>query len=81
VLQVTALDCVLVAIGRTPVTEGMGLETTGVQLDKRGRVVVDAQQETGVAGLYCLGEIICIYRHRYRYMCVCVCVYIYAHAW
>jgi len=33
---VTALDCVLVAIGRTPVTQGMGLETTGVQLDAKG---------------------------------------------
>jgi glutathione reductase (NADPH) len=34
----------------------MGLETTGVQLDGKGRVVVDAQQNTGVEGLYCLGD-------------------------
>lgn len=41
---VGALDCVLMAIGRSPVTEGMGLETTGVKLDQKGRVIVDDKQ-------------------------------------
>ncbi|EOD29299.1 glutathione reductase [Emiliania huxleyi CCMP1516] len=49
--RLTSLDCVLMAIGRTPVTAELGLEATGVQLDGKGRVV-----ETGVSGLYCLGD-------------------------
>ena len=32
----------LVAIGRVPYTEGLGLEAVGVEMDKRGRVIVDA---------------------------------------
>jgi len=52
----TDLDVVLMAIGRHPVTKGIGLETTGVKLDDKGRVIVDAQQNTGVEGLYCLGD-------------------------
>ena len=39
-------DIVLVAIGRTPYTDGLGLETAGVQLDSRKRVVVDAHFQT-----------------------------------
>ena len=35
-------DVVLVAIGRVPYTDGLGLEAAGVKLDNRGRVVVDA---------------------------------------
>jgi len=54
--RLTSLDCVLMAIGRTPVTAELGLEATGVQLDGKGRVVVDEKQETGVSGLYCLGD-------------------------
>ncbi len=34
------------AIGRTPVTAELGLEATGVQLDGKGRVVVDEKQAT-----------------------------------
>jgi len=53
---VGGLDCVLMAIGRTPMTMNMGLETTGVSFDKKGRIVVDDKQNTGVDGLYCLGD-------------------------
>ena len=51
-------DVVLVAIGRVPFTEGLGLEAVGVALDKRGRVVVDDHFRTNVAGIYAIGDVI-----------------------
>ena len=51
-------DVVLVAIGRTPYTEGLGLEAAGVQLDNRKRVVVDAHYQTNVPGIYAIGDVI-----------------------
>jgi dihydrolipoamide dehydrogenase len=51
-------DIVLVAIGRVPYTEGLGLETAGVQLDNRKRVVVDAHFQTNVPGIYAIGDVI-----------------------
>ena len=41
----------LVAIGRVPYTEGLGLEAVGVKMDKRGRVIVDPHYKTNVAGI------------------------------
>jgi dihydrolipoamide dehydrogenase len=51
-------DIVLVAIGRAPYTDGLGLETAGVQLDSRKRVVVDVHFQTNVPGIYALGDVI-----------------------
>jgi len=51
-------DVVLVAIGRVPYTEGLGLETVGVKKDNRGRVVVDAHYATSVPGIYAIGDVI-----------------------
>jgi len=51
-------DVVLVAIGRTPYTEGLGLEAAGVQLDNRKRVIVDAHFQTNVPGIYAIGDVI-----------------------
>jgi dihydrolipoamide dehydrogenase len=51
-------DVVLVAIGRVPHTEGLGLEGTGVKKDNRGRVIVDAHFATNVAGIYAIGDVI-----------------------
>ncbi len=51
-------DRVLVATGRLPNTEGLGLEEAGVALDARGRVVVDERFETNVAGVYAIGDVI-----------------------
>ncbi len=42
---------VLVAIGRVPYTEGLGLKEAGVKLDERGRVVVDHYYATNVPGI------------------------------
>ena len=49
-------DIVLVAIGRVPYTEALGLEAVGVNKDNRGRVVVDAHLRTNVAGIYAIGD-------------------------
>src|ERR1700754_1087825 len=49
-------DIMLVAIGRAPYTAGLGLETVGGALDKRGRVVTDNHYQTNVAGIYAIGD-------------------------
>ena len=51
-------DIVLVAIGRVPFTEGLGLEEVGVRKDNRGRVVVDPHFRTSVDGIYAIGDVI-----------------------
>jgi dihydrolipoamide dehydrogenase len=51
-------DIVLVAIGRVPFTEGLGLEAVGVKKDNRGRIVVDGHLRTGAAGIYAIGDAI-----------------------
>ena len=51
-------DVVLVAIGRVPYTEGLGLEAVGVKQDNRGRIVVDAHFATSVPGIYAIGDVI-----------------------
>ena len=51
-------DVVLVAIGRVPFTDGLGLEQAGVAKDNRGRVVTDAHFATSVKGIYAIGDVI-----------------------
>ncbi|NVK32825.1 MAG: dihydrolipoyl dehydrogenase, partial [Rhodobacteraceae bacterium] len=51
-------DIVLVAIGRKPYTEGLGLEEVGVALDGRGRVDTDKNYQTNVPGIYAIGDVI-----------------------
>jgi dihydrolipoamide dehydrogenase len=51
-------DVVLVAIGRVPFTQGLGLEETGVAKDNKGRVVVDTHYATNVPGIYAIGDVI-----------------------
>lgn len=55
-----ALDCdvVLVAIGRVPYTDGLGLEEVGVALDGRKRITVNGRFETTVSGIYAIGDVI-----------------------
>jgi dihydrolipoamide dehydrogenase len=49
-------DIVLVAIGRVPYTDGLGLEAVGVNKDNRGRVLIDSHFRTNVAGIYAIGD-------------------------
>ncbi len=51
-------DCVLVAIGRKPYTDGLGLDKVGVALDKRGFVQIDGHFRTNVAGIYAIGDVV-----------------------
>jgi dihydrolipoamide dehydrogenase len=51
-------DIVLVAIGRVPYTDGLGLDEVGVKKDNRGRVIVDAHLATNVKGIYAIGDVI-----------------------
>jgi dihydrolipoamide dehydrogenase len=54
--QILDADVMLVAIGRVPYTEGLGLKEVGVALDKRGRVVTDNHYRTNVPGIYAIGD-------------------------
>jgi len=56
--EIIEADVVLVAIGRVPFTEGLGLEAAGVKKDNRGRVIVDPHFRTNVAGIYAIGDVI-----------------------
>jgi dihydrolipoamide dehydrogenase len=51
-------DYCLVAIGRRPYTDGLGLENIGVALDDRGRIPVNGHLETSVSGIYAIGDVI-----------------------
>jgi len=51
-------DVVLVAIGRVPYTDGLGLETVGVKKDNRGRVIIDDHFRTNVAGICAIGDVV-----------------------
>jgi dihydrolipoamide dehydrogenase len=56
--QAIEADTVLVAIGRLPYTEGLGLDAAGVRRDDRGRVIVDQRFQSNVAGIYAIGDAI-----------------------
>ncbi len=51
-------DVVLVAIGRVPYTEGLGLAEAGVKIDQRRRIAVDAHFQSSVPGIYAIGDVI-----------------------
>ncbi|PIF45198.1 dihydrolipoamide dehydrogenase [Chryseobacterium sp. 52] len=51
-------DYVLVAVGRSPYTKGLGLENTGVELDNRGCIKVDENRRTSIANIYAVGDVV-----------------------
>lgn len=51
-------DIVLVATGRRPYTEGLGLENLGIQTDRLGRIEVDEHFRTAVPNIYAIGDCI-----------------------
>ncbi|MCM2322939.1 MAG: dihydrolipoyl dehydrogenase [Oligoflexia bacterium] len=55
-----ALECdvVLVATGRKPYTEGLGLDAVGLAPDKAGRIATDAHYQTQVPGIFAIGDLI-----------------------
>ncbi|MEW6439690.1 MAG: dihydrolipoyl dehydrogenase [bacterium] len=58
--QPEALECdkVLVAVGRRPATQRLGLQESRVRLDRTGRIEVDGAFRTGVPGVYAIGDLI-----------------------
>jgi dihydrolipoamide dehydrogenase len=51
-------DVVLIATGRRPYTDSLGLETIGAKLDRMGRVEVDTHYQTNIEGVYAIGDVI-----------------------
>lgn len=51
-------DVVLVAVGRVPNTQGLGLAEAGVKTDNRGRIIVNEKFATSVPGIYAIGDVI-----------------------
>lgn len=56
--QTIEADVVLVATGRRPYTEGLGLDKAGIKLDDKGRVDVDSSYRTNIPNVYAIGDII-----------------------
>ncbi|HEY2539064.1 MAG TPA: FAD-dependent oxidoreductase, partial [Stellaceae bacterium] len=56
--QILETEAVLVAIGRRPYTQGLGLDALGVALDPQERVIVDDGFATNVPGIYAIGDVI-----------------------
>ena len=52
------VDRVLVCIGREPVTQGMGLESLGLETDPRGWLVANERMETNVPKVYAIGDVL-----------------------
>jgi dihydrolipoamide dehydrogenase len=50
-------DRVLIAVGRRPNSAGLGLESIGLKLDRRGAIPVDGRGETAVSGVYAIGDV------------------------
>jgi dihydrolipoamide dehydrogenase len=55
--QTLNFDVVLVTIGRTPNSEGLGFEKAGLKVDAKGFLTVDAQRRTNVPHIYAIGDI------------------------
>jgi len=50
-------DVVLVSVGRRPFTKGLGLENIGLEVDNRGRIMIDDQFNTSIPGIKCIGDV------------------------
>ena len=49
---------ILVAVGRKPYTDGLGLQSVGIETDEKGRIPVDAHFKTSADGVYAIGDVI-----------------------
>lgn len=52
------VDKVLVAVGRQPYTEGLGLDKVGITVDEKNRIPVDTHFKTSAPGVYAIGDVI-----------------------
>ncbi|WP_326523602.1 glutathione-disulfide reductase [Sphingomonas sp.] len=51
------VDCVMFATGRVPNTEGLGLESAGIELDAKGAVPVDEDSQSSCPSIYAVGDV------------------------
>jgi dihydrolipoamide dehydrogenase len=51
-------DLVVIAAGRTPDVEGLGLDAAGVKLDERGLIEIDGNQKTSADGIWAIGDLV-----------------------
>lgn len=51
-------DVVLIATGRKPFTDGLGLAKAGVVMDTRGRVEINSHFQTSIPGIYAIGDVV-----------------------
>ena len=51
-------DTVLVATGRKPYTDGLGLDALGIEMSERGQIKTDAHYATNIKGIYAIGDCI-----------------------
>lgn len=56
--EALSVDGVVVSVGRSPRSEGIGLEGAGVKVDERGFVAVDGNMHTSVEGVYAVGDVV-----------------------
>jgi dihydrolipoamide dehydrogenase len=56
--QTLDADVVLVATGRKPYAEGLGLDALGIKMTERGQIATDAHWATNVKGIYAIGDVI-----------------------
>ncbi|WP_117191494.1 glutathione-disulfide reductase [Rhizobium terrae] len=55
--ETLAVDTIMLALGRDPNTDGLGLEAAGVDVNERGAIVVDKYSRTSVPHIYALGDV------------------------
>jgi dihydrolipoamide dehydrogenase len=56
--QTATFDRLIISIGRVPNTNGLGLETVGLQLDERGFIAVDDECRTNLPGVWAVGDVV-----------------------
>jgi len=56
--EILKTDVVLVATGRRPFTQGLGLEKIGVAMNQKGFIMVNDRYETAISGVYAIGDVI-----------------------
>ena len=56
--QTLDVDVVLVAVGRSPYTGGLGLEQVGVEMDERSRIKINSDFSTNVPGIWAIGDVV-----------------------
>lgn len=55
--EIVEIDRILVAVGRAPVTDSVGIENLDLELDEQGAIPTDDRQETNIEGIYAIGDV------------------------